>query len=440
MRATPPVSSASPGLARVPGTGHAPDPSDVALLLHTSGTTSRPKLVPLTHRQLCRLGPQRRRDAAAHRRRPVPERHAALPHPRPRRGAARLARRAAARSCAPRLRPGAVLRVARRARADLVHGRPDDARGVLARARAPEQVAPRATGCGSSARRRPRSRVRVLEGLEAAVRRARDRGLRHDRGRAPDGVATRCRPAVRKPGTVGIGCRTGDRDPRRDGQRAARPGEVGEVAIRGASVFGGYEDNPEANAAAFVDGWFRTGDEGSLDEDGYLTLRGRIKEIINRGGEKISPLEVDEALLAPPGRRAGGHVRDRRRPARRGGRRGGRARRRRRPRPSASSRTSSAQQLAPFKVPRRILVVDEIPKGPTGKVQRIGLAERLGVDEPPASRDADRAAVELPRAASWSRSGSRCSTCRGVGVERRLLRARRRLDPRRRGGRPRSGT
>ena len=66
------------------------------------------------------------------------------------------------------------------------------------------------------------------------------------------------------------------------------------MAIRGENVFAGYECNPEANAAAFVDGWFRTGDEGSLDADGYLTLRGRIKEIINRGGEKVSPLEVDE--------------------------------------------------------------------------------------------------------------------------------------------------
>ena len=72
---------------------------------------------------------------------------------------------------------------------------------------------------------------------------------------------------------------------------------------------GGYEDNPEANAKAFTDGWFRTGDQGVLDEEGYLQLTGRLKELINRGGEKISPLEVDEVLLRPPGGGAGGDLR-----------------------------------------------------------------------------------------------------------------------------------
>ena len=74
-------------------------------------------------------------------------------------------------------------------------------------------------------------------------------------------------------------------------------GEVGEVAIRGENVFAGYEANPAANEAAFTEGWFRTGDEGWLDDAGYLHLRGRLKELINRGGEKISPLEVDAVLL-----------------------------------------------------------------------------------------------------------------------------------------------
>ena len=108
-----------------------------------------------------------------------------------------------------------------------------------------------------------------------------------------------------------------------DGPRS-RPGEVGEVAIRGANVFSGYEANPEANDAAFSNGWFRTGDEGSLDDDGYLTLRGRIKEIINRGGEKISPLEVDDALLRHAAVAQAVTFPMRRSPARRGGRGGGR--------------------------------------------------------------------------------------------------------------------
>jgi acyl-CoA synthetase (AMP-forming)/AMP-acid ligase II len=79
-----------------------------------------------------------------------------------------------------------------------------------------------------------------------------------------------------------------------------QPGERGEVVIRGANVIRGYENDPEANASSFTDGWFRTGDQGYLDEDGYLMLTGRLKEMINRGGEKISPREIDEVLLGHP--------------------------------------------------------------------------------------------------------------------------------------------
>jgi acyl-CoA synthetase (AMP-forming)/AMP-acid ligase II len=78
------------------------------------------------------------------------------------------------------------------------------------------------------------------------------------------------------------------------------PGESGEVVIKGPNVISAYENNPEANASSFVDGWFRTGDQGILDADGYLKLTGRLKEMINRGGEKISPSEVDQVLLAHP--------------------------------------------------------------------------------------------------------------------------------------------
>src|SRR6185369_3531153 len=78
------------------------------------------------------------------------------------------------------------------------------------------------------------------------------------------------------------------------------PGATGEVSIKGPNVFGGYEGNPQANAESFSNGWFRTGDQGTLDHEGYLTLVGRLKELINRGGEKISPREIDEALLQHP--------------------------------------------------------------------------------------------------------------------------------------------
>ena len=89
----------------------------------------------------------------------------------------------------------------------------------------------------------------------------------------------------------------------------APAGEIGEVVIRGDNVTAGYENNPKANAEAFRDGWFRTGDQGVLDEDGYLRLTGRLKEIINRGGEKISPREVDEALMDHPAVRASRRLR-----------------------------------------------------------------------------------------------------------------------------------
>ena len=155
-------------------------------------------------------------------------------------------------------------------------------------------------------------------------------------------------------------------------------GTRGEVSIKGPTVIDGYENNPAADEAAFTGGWFRTGDEGYLDGDGYLFLTGRLKEQINRGGEKISPLEVDEVLLrhiaieqavafALPHDKLGEEV------------------------AAAVVLTSGVdlteaqvrafvgRSLAAFKVPRRVVFCDELPKGPTGKLQRIGLAQRLGL-------------------------------------------------------------
>jgi len=155
-------------------------------------------------------------------------------------------------------------------------------------------------------------------------------------------------------------------------------GELGEVVIRGRNVTAGYENNPDANAKAFTNGWFRTGDEGTIDAAGYLRLTGRLKEIINRGGEKVSPLEVDTVLMDHPavaqvvtfgmphsklGEEVAaavvlreGHTLDER-----------------------GLRDFAAERLAQFKVPRKIVFLAEIPKGATGKLQRIGLAEKLGL-------------------------------------------------------------
>jgi acyl-CoA synthetase (AMP-forming)/AMP-acid ligase II len=104
-------------------------------------------------------------------------------------------------------------------------------------------------------------------------------------------------PQQRKPGSVGTA--TGINISIVDAQGNHLPtGQRGEVVIQGPSVFRGYENNPEANAASFTDGWFRTGDQGYLDPDNYLHLTGRIKDLIIRGGENIAPREVDEVLLA----------------------------------------------------------------------------------------------------------------------------------------------
>ncbi len=153
-------------------------------------------------------------------------------------------------------------------------------------------------------------------------------------------------------------------------------GQTGEVVIKGPNVVDGYENNPEANATAFVNGWFRTGDQGVIDQDGYLALTGRLKELINRGGEKISPLEIDDVLLrhpavaealafAVPHKILGEDIH------------------------AAVVLKGEATEnelkahcgasLAEFKVPRKFHVVAEIPRGATGKLQRINMAKVMNI-------------------------------------------------------------
>jgi acyl-CoA synthetase (AMP-forming)/AMP-acid ligase II len=184
-------------------------------------------------------------------------------------------------------------------------------------------------------------------------------------------------PRGRKPGSVGVaaGPAIAVLD---ENTRELAPGETGEIGIRGPNVTPGYESNPEANKQAFTNGWFRTGDQGYLDEEGYLFITGRLKEIINRGGEKISPREVDEILLdhpsvqqvvtfALPHARLGEEV-----AAAVVLREGQTA-------DEKQLREFALQRLADFKVPSKIVFLEEIPKGPTGKLQRIGLAQKLGL-------------------------------------------------------------
>ncbi|TMC28228.1 MAG: AMP-dependent synthetase, partial [Chloroflexi bacterium] len=180
-------------------------------------------------------------------------------------------------------------------------------------------------------------------------------------------------PDRRIPGSVGRG--TGVEIAVLDEAGSLLPsGSAGEVGIRGPNVIDGYENNPEANLASFTDGWFRTGDLGTLDGDGYLRLLGRIKELINRGGEKIAPREIDEALESHPavkeavsfgvphatwGEEVAAAV--------------------------VLSEPVSEKELiahcrgllAEFKVPKRVHIVESIPRTPTGKVQRRFVAEQL---------------------------------------------------------------
>ena len=187
-------------------------------------------------------------------------------------------------------------------------------------------------------------------------------------------------PAVRKPGTVGLP--TGVEIAAVDAQgRHLAAGEVGELVVKGRTVTAGYVDNAAANEAAFVDGWFRTGDEGRIDDDGYVTITGRLKELINRGGEKVAPREVDEVLLSHPDVRLAAafavpHERLGEEVAAAVVLRDGALT------TPAQLRAHVAQRLEPFKVPRRVVQVDDIPRGPTGKIERRHLATLLGLDRP----------------------------------------------------------
>jgi acyl-CoA synthetase (AMP-forming)/AMP-acid ligase II len=185
-------------------------------------------------------------------------------------------------------------------------------------------------------------------------------------------------PGQRLPGSVGKGTEVMISIMNERGQHLGT-GERGEVVIKGPNVTAGYESNPEANAASFVDGWFRTGDQGFLDPNGYLTLVGRLKELINRGGEKISPREVDEVLLGHPaiaeavcfgvphatwGEEVAAVV-------------------------VLRADTSESdllaycrERLADYKRPKQIHIADAIPRTATGKIQRRVVAEAFAPKAP----------------------------------------------------------
>ena len=350
-------------------------PDDTALVLHTSGTTSRPKIVPLSQRNVTasaaniaetlRLSPDDRCLNIM----PMFHIHGLI--------AAVLSSVGAGASiwCSPGFNALSFFNWVTEAKPSWYTAVPTMHQAILSRAGRNREIIDQA-GLrfirSSSASLPPQVMQELEDVFGCPVIEA------YGMTEAAHQMASNPLPdAPRKPGSVGIAAGPEVAIMSEDGVILdAR--ETGEIVIRGENVFSGYESNPAANAEAFTDGWFRTGDQGIMDDDGYISITGRLKEIINRGGEKFSPREVDETLMdhpsvqqivtfAMPHDKLGEDVaaavvlRD-----------GAEATER-------ELREFAAGHLADFKVPRRILFLDEIPKGATGKLQRIGLAEKLGL-------------------------------------------------------------
>jgi oxalate---CoA ligase len=361
-----------PDAEPVPYSGSA-DTEDIALILHTSGTTSRPKIVPLTQRNLC---------ASAHNVAaalelqetdcclnvmPLFHIHGLV--------AALLATLASGGSviCAPGLVEDQFFAWMAGLQPTWYTAVPTMHQAVLARAHNLREViahTPLRFIRSSSSALPPQVMEQLENSFSVPVIEA------YGMTEAAHQMASNpLPPATRKPRSVGRAAGP-EVAIMGEGGVLLPPGLIGEIVIRGPNVTPGYENNPQANANAFHNGWFRTGDQGQLDADGYLFITGRIKEIVNRGGEKISPREIDEALMdhadvvqavafAVPHPTLGEDLA---------------AAVVLRPQAAATEqdlRAFAFERLADFKVPSQIVLVDAIPKGATGKLQRIGLADKL---------------------------------------------------------------
>ena len=360
--------AASGGMAHV---------DDVALILHTSGTTSRPKIVPLSHRNVCASA----RNISATLRLTNADRelhvmplfhiHGLI--------AGVLAPMAVGSSifCTPGFNALKFFAWMKECQPTWYTAVPTMHQTILSRAAGNLDViaANPLRFIRSSSSSMPTQVIAELEKVFGAplIESYGMTEAAHQMSSNP------LPPAKRIPGSVGLAAGPEVRIMNLAGELLAA-GEIGEIVIRGENVTRGYENNDKANAEAFTHGWFRTGDQGTLTEDGYLSLTGRLKEIINRGGEKISPLEVDEVLMdhpavmqvvtfAMPHAKLGEDV------AAAVVLREGKTLTERELRDFASTK------LADFKVPKKILFLAEIPKGATGKLQRIGLAAKLGLAE-----------------------------------------------------------
>ncbi len=349
---------------------------DIALALHTSGTTSRPKLVPLAQRNICAsAGSIRRTLRLTDQDRcmnvmPLFHIHGLM--------AATLSPMSAGASifCTPGFNALRFFAWLDEARPTYYTAVPTMHQAILTRAERNRDVLDRVSlrFVRSSSSSLPLQVMAELEEVFGApvVEAYAMTEASHQM------TCNQLPPGERKAGTVGVAA--GPEVSIMDEEGNFLPvGSVGEVVIRGPNVTDGYQNNPDANATAFTNGWFRTGDQGVMDEDGFLTITGRLKEIINRGGEKISPREVDDALMDHAAIQQ--VVTFAMRHAKLGEdvaaavvlREGAEA-------TPQEIREFAATRLAAFKCPRTVVILDEIPKGPTGKLQRIGLAEKLGIE------------------------------------------------------------
>jgi acyl-CoA synthetase (AMP-forming)/AMP-acid ligase II len=351
------------------------DAEDVALVLHTSGTTSRPKIVPLSQKNLCTSGwniAHTLKLSASDRClsiMPMFHIHGLI--------ATVLASIAGGGSvfCTPGFNAFNFFAWLTEAKPTWYSAVPTMHQTILTRA-GKNEAAIRANPLRfirSSSASLPRQVLSELESVfNAPV--IESYGMTEACHQMASNLLP---PGARKPGKVGVaaGPELGIMD---EEGNLLPAGATGEVVIRGDNVTAGYENNPKANAEAFAHGWFHTGDQGVLDGDGYLTITGRLKEIINRGGEKVSPAEVDDVLMDHPAVRqvltfAVPHAKLGEEVAAAVVLREG---------ASVSERVLRdfvASRLADFKVPRKVVFLAEIPKGATGKLQRIGLAQKLGL-------------------------------------------------------------
>jgi acyl-CoA synthetase (AMP-forming)/AMP-acid ligase II len=355
------------------GASALPDPpraDDIALFLHTSGTTSRPKGVPLTHGNLmASIG----NISAHYKLGPADTGLVVMPlfHVHGLMGATLAPLFAGGTVVIPaRFSAGGFWPAARAHRVNWYSAVPTIHQVLLSRADADEAPA--------------HSNFRFIRSCSAALAPATLAQL-ENRFDAPvleayamteashQMTSNPLPPAVHKPGSVGCGTNVGVAIMDEAGNLLPT-GTAGEVVVRGPNVTRGYHNNAEANAAAFTNGWFRTGDRGVLDIEGYLTLIGRIKELINRGGEKISPLEVDAALLSHP---AVAEVATFAAPDPKYGEEVCAAVVLKGNATEAELLAHCRDRLADFKVPKVLYVVKELPRTATGKIQRRHVAAAL---------------------------------------------------------------